>query len=178
MSTAKYIINLDELSDEIIKNVRDNLKSEFKVILKKAETERLLQEILLKLTIEEYKKLKDKIQAYIDNMQINGTQKIDGRIMNIPAVVNDYISEFKYSKDVYLTGITFSQTGWKREDRWSLKVNKNTIFDNVSIKEVGEHKYFDRKIKVLAKTPISFILHNNSGNSRQLYIDLEYIETN
>lgn len=50
------------------------------------------------------------------------------------------------------------------------------IINKIGLKEIGEHKYFNTFYKVNANTPISFILSNNSGNSRQVTVDLEYIE--
>lgn len=99
-----------------------------------------------------------------------------GILLDIPAIQNDYKEQFKFDKDVYITGLHFNQTGWKKEDKYSLEINKIKIIDNVTTKEIGEHKYFNTFYKVNANTPISFVFHNLSGNSRQIIVDLEYID--
>ncbi len=96
--------------------------------------------------------------------------------MDIPAVISDYKQDFIFDKDIFLTGLHLNQTGWKKEDRYSLVIDKEKIIDGATTKEIGEHKYFNIYYKVNANAPISFILHNLSGNSRQTIVDLEYLE--
>ncbi|NFA14920.1 hypothetical protein EXM30_17090, partial [Clostridium botulinum] len=40
-------------------------------------------------------------------------------LLDIPAIQNDYIEQIKFDKDIYITGLHFNQTGWKKDDRYS-----------------------------------------------------------
>ncbi|MBV4417291.1 hypothetical protein [Clostridium tyrobutyricum] len=178
MSLPKYIINFDELEDQLKKDllelIDDAMKGKYPQ-LNTGNLESLLSQIEVLLPDEKYKGLKNKIEQFILG-KYTGTKKIQGALLDVPAIVGDYKNEFIFDKDVYLSGIHLNQTGWKKEDRYSVEINKNRIIDSATTKEIGEHKYFNTYYKVNANTPISFILHNLSGNSRQCTIDLEYIE--
>ncbi|ARC85635.1 hypothetical protein U732_1131 [Clostridium argentinense CDC 2741] len=178
MSLPKYIINFNELTDDLkgktLELIDDELKDKC-LQLSTHNIEGLLEDLKESLPNAKYEGLKNKIDKLIQ-YTYEGTQKIKSKLLDIPAIKNNYNVDFIFDKDVFLTGIHFNQTGWKKEDRWNLVVNKNKIIDESTIKEIGEHKYFNTYHKVNANTPISFILHNNSGNSRQVMIDLEYIE--
>jgi hypothetical protein len=176
----RYIINFDELTDklksDLLQIVKDTIKNKYPQLnFDTKNAEDLLEEIKNLLLSDEYKKLKNKIEKFI-LLQYNGNQKIKGVLLDIPPLVQDYKKDFIFDKDVYLTGLHINQTGWKTEDRYSVEINKNRIIDNVTIKEIGEHKYFSTYYEVNVDIPISFILHNLSGNSRQVIVDLEYIE--
>ncbi|WP_039652312.1 hypothetical protein [Clostridium tyrobutyricum] len=178
MSLPKYIINFDELEDQLKKDllqlIDDAMKGKYPQ-LNTGNLESLLSQIEALLPDEKYKGLKNKIEQFILG-KYTGTQKIKGALLDVPAIVGDYKNEFIFDKDVYLSGIHLNQTGWKKEDRYSVEINKNRIIDRATTKEIGEHKYFNTYYKVNANKPISFILHNLSGNSRQCTIDLEYLE--
>lgn len=178
MSLPKYIVNFDELTNDLKKKLLELIDDE--IIdrypqLNANNMQALLGDIKELLPIEQYEGLKKKIDTLIYR-NIKGMQKIEGRLLDIPPIIQENKAEFKFDKDVYLTGLHFNQTGWKKEDSYSLDINKNKIIDNATIKEIGEHKYFNTYFKVNANTPISFILDNLSGNSRQVMLDLEYIE--
>ena len=178
MSLPKYIVNFDELTDNLKKNVVELLENELKNKYPQLNTnniERLIEELKELMPSVKYEVLKNKIDTLIQD-KIKGIQKIEGRLLDIPPIVINTIEVFKFDKDIYVTGLHITQTGWKKEDRWDLEINENKIIDNATFKEIGEHKYFNTYFKVNAKVPISFILYNNSGNSRQIMIDLEYIE--
>ncbi|MBD5640314.1 hypothetical protein HYI18_17275 [Clostridium botulinum] len=178
MSLPKYIINFDELTDNLKNNllslIDDNIRTNYPEI-NTNNIQDLLQQLKDLLPSVQYEGLKKKIDSLIYR-KIEGIQKVKGILLDIPAIQNDYKEQFKFDKDVYITGLHFNQTGWKKEDKYSLEVNKIKIIDNAATKEIGEHKYFNTFYKVSANTPISFILHNLSGNSRQTMIDLEYID--
>ncbi|APF26677.1 hypothetical protein NPD7_44 [Clostridium sporogenes] len=178
MSLPKYIINFDELTDNLKNNllslIDDNIRTNYPEI-NTNNIQYLSQQLKDLLPSVQYEGLKKKIHSLIYR-KIEGVQKVKGILLDIPAIQNDYKEQFKFDKDVYITGLHFNQTGWKKEDKYSLEVNKIKIIDNATTKEIGEHKYFNTFYKVSANTPISFILHNLSGNSRQTMIDLEYID--
>ncbi|MBU3155189.1 hypothetical protein LL038_03045 [Clostridium estertheticum] len=178
MSLSKYIVNFDELTDDLKKKLLEIIDDELRDKYPQLNTdniELLLESIKELLPSIRYEGLKNKIEDFI-LYKNEGIQKIEGRLLDIPPVVKNTIEIFKFDKDIFLTGLHFNQTGWKKEDKYSLEINKNKIIDSSATKEIGEHKHFNTYFKVNANTPISFILHNNSGNSRQVVVDLEYLE--
>lgn len=178
MSLPRYVINFDELESELRKNllqlIDDAMRNKYPQ-LNTGDIEALLSQIEDLLPDEKYKGLKNRIEQFL-LYKYDGTQQVQGAILDISAIIRDYKKDFVFDKDVYLTGLHLNQTGWKKEDRYSLVINKNKIIDSATTKEIGEHKYFNTYHKVNANTPVSFILHNLSGNSRQTLIDLEYIQ--
>ncbi|ADK16165.1 hypothetical protein [Clostridium ljungdahlii] len=178
MSLPRYVINFDELEAELRKDllqaIDDAMKNKYPQ-LDIGDIEALLADIEDLLPDEKYKGLKNRIEQFL-LYKYDGAQQVQGAMVDIPAIINDYKKDFIFDKDVFLTGLHLNQTGWKKEDRYSLVINKNKIIDSATTKEIGEHKYFNTYYKVNANTPVSFILHNLSGNSRQTLIDLEYIQ--
>ena len=178
MGLPRHVINFDELTDELRRDflqlIDDALKDKYPQ-LDMQEIKSLLSEIEDLLPDEKYRGLKNRIEQFLV-YKYEGTQKVQGALIDIPAIINDYKQEFLFDKDVFLTGIHLNQTGWKKNDRYSLVIDKEKIIDGATTKEIGEHKYFNTYYKVNANTPVSFILHNNSGNSRQTLVDLEYLE--
>ncbi len=178
MSLPKYIINFEELTEDLknhlLSLIDDNIRINYPEI-NTNNIQNLLQQLKDLLPSVQYEGLKKKIDTFIYR-KIEGIQKVKGILLDIPAIQNDYKEQIKFDKDIYITGLHFNQTGWKKDDRYSLEVNKIKIIDNATTKEIGEHKYFNTFYKVNANTLISFIFHNLSGNSRQTMIDLEYID--
>nr|WP_025774822.1 hypothetical protein [Clostridium botulinum] len=178
MSLPKYIINFEELTEDLknhlLSLIDDNIRTNYPEI-NTNNIQDLLQQLKDLLPSVQYEGLKKKIDTFIYR-KIEGIQKVKGILLDIPAIQNDYIEQIKFDKDIYITGLHFNQTGWKKDDRYSLEVNKMKIIDNATTKEIGEHKYFNTFYKVNANTPISFVFHNLSGNSRQIIVDLEYID--
>ncbi|APC85133.1 hypothetical protein [Clostridium botulinum] len=178
MSLPKYIINFEELTEDLknhlLSLIDDNIRTNYPEI-NTNNIQDLLQQLKDLLPSVQYEGLKKKIDTFIYR-KIEGIQKVKGILLDIPAIQNDYKEQIKFDKDIYITGLHFNQTGWKKDDRYSLEVNKMKIIDNATTKEIGEHKYFNTFYKVNANTPISFVFHNLSGNSRQIIVDLEYID--
>jgi hypothetical protein len=131
----------------------------------------------LKGYLDETVKVRELVEGIVEQLQPFGNQRIQGYYKYVPPGRHDYIIEFVPTDDIYLTAITMSQIGWKLEDTWSLRVDNNDIFTNISTKEVGEKKSFTRYMKVQADSIIEFVLHNKSGNSRQLWVDFEFVLT-
>jgi hypothetical protein len=178
LSLPKYIINFEEITEDLknhlLSMIDDNIRTNYPEI-NTNNIQDLLQQLKDLLPSVQYEGLKKKIDAFIYR-KIEGIQKVKGILLDIPAIQNDYTGQFRFDKDIYITGLHFNQTGWKKEDKYSLEINKIKIIDNATTKEIGEHKYFNTFYKVNANTPISFIFHNLSGNSRQIIVDLEYID--
>lgn len=174
----KYVVNFDELTNDLKKKILEligeNLKDKY-LQLNFNNIKQILQDLNRALPSKQYKELKEKIEELI-HAKYEDIQKIESKLLDIPPIIQENKVDFKFDKDIYLTGLHFNQTGWKKEDTWDLFINKNKIIDHATIKEIGEHKYFNTYFKVSANTPIFFILNNKSGNSRQVMVDLEYIE--
>lgn len=98
------------------------------------------------------------------------TQRIDGSVLNIPAIKKDYILDFYI--DGQVNGITYSQSGWRWEDTWDLYIDDNLICNQCRTKEIGEHKYFNGFINA---HHVKFIYHNVSATSKIVWVDLEYL---
>lgn len=137
----------------------------------------------VKAYLDETIKTRELVESIVEQLQPFGNQRIQGFYKYVPPGRHDYIIEFTPTNDIYLTAITMSQIGWKLEDTWSLKTVGShgtgdvEIFTNIPTKEVAEKKSFTRYMKVTANTKIQFILHNKSGNSRQLWVDFEFVLT-
>lgn len=174
----KYVVNFDELTHELKVNLLDlinNKLNEEYPSLNTNNLESLLGDIRNLLPYEIYRGLKNSIDVFMYK-NIEGIQKIEGRIIDVPPLIKKNIEVFQFEKDVFITGLKINQTGWKINDTYDIEVDRKKLIVNASTKEVGEHKYFNTFYKVLSNTPIYFYLDNRSGNSRQVMLDLEYIE--
>jgi len=182
ITLSKYLINYEDITEELkqgleelqinnggIQNItiNENVAKGIQNILDKLQSN-----IDLQTLINNEQQILNVLQNIIE---LKGDFRIDGQFLNIPAIQQDYTIVFKYNTDIYITGINFSLSGWKKEDRWSMKIDNNIIFNNLTIKEVGDKKCFTTVKKVISNTDINIILHNNSGNSRQIWCDLAYI---
>ncbi|MCD3223777.1 hypothetical protein [Clostridium botulinum] len=178
MGIARYILNFDELTlgakDNIIKIVKNKVHSGYKT-LKMKEVEKIINEIDDLMPTLRLKKINYKIKEYL-LYKYNGIQKNEGILLDIPPIKSQFKHRFLFDKDIYITGITINQTGWKVEDRFDLLIDKEVIIKNSTLKEMGEHKYFNTYVKANALKPIFFVLKNNSGNSRQVLFNLEYLD--
>lgn len=94
---------------------------------------------------------------------------------HIPAIVNVFVAEKVFDDDVYLTGITFSQTGWNHEDTVSLEVGGTLIIDAIHSKELGQQKYFRTFVPVKAGEVVRLLVDNASGHSKMVFCDLDYV---
>lgn len=122
--------------------------------------------------------IKDLVQKLKDGLLLpSSIQKIKGKTLPVPAVVGEYTLPFVFDKDILITGTMFGQSAWKYEDNWDLEIEGGIqLFESVYTKELNEHKHFNVFYPVPANTPINMVLHNVSGNSRQVWFDIEYLE--
>jgi len=128
--------------------------------------------------IQVNEEIKQRLQELLNDSGIiePGAQKIQGYYDYFPSLKGNYAITHAVDKDILLTGITYSQIGWKLEDTFSILVDGDEIFKDLGTKEIAEKKAFSEEMKLYANTAIQFVLHNNSGNSRQIWVDFEYIE--
>lgn len=109
------------------------------------------------------------------NNNVSGTQKIKGQHLSVPAVIGDYEIKWSFDEDIYITDVKYSQSGWKYEDNWDLKIADTLIFETIYTKEIAESEVFHCYCYVAANTEITLVLHNMSGNSRDIWANLHYI---
>ncbi|MFL0197267.1 hypothetical protein ACJDU8_17130 [Clostridium sp. WILCCON 0269] len=179
MGLAKYIINSDELIDDLKsldldQSIMDAITNKYPQ-LDAEQIQQLLQQIEDILPSHKYIQIALQIKQFI-SVIIKGDQKVKGEYIDVPAIKGLYSQFFVFDRDIYLTGIRINQTGWKKDDCYSLLIDKNTVIDHAVTKELGEHKYFNTYYRVSAGVPIYLNYHNNSGNSRQVTIELEYLQ--
>lgn len=182
MGLPSYVINWDELSDLIADYLKNGVNADIgNITFNTEDIERLLSEIKDKIQDVDYNEL---IQALNDlgakldglsgNLGILGTQKIHGKMLEVPAIVGQYTIEFTAPANSKLTGITYSQSSWRFEDSWDLVVEEEKLFTETRTKEYGEHKYFNVFYPV--DGTIKFIYNNNSGSSKVVWVDFCILE--
>ncbi len=159
MSIPKYIVNFDELAQLLGNGI--NLSGT-------ANTDELN-----KLVEDYFEKLLELLKKFLG---LNLVQQSTGIQMYIPALQFDYQMTYSFDDNAIITGITYSQTGWKVYDCWSLYIGNTLIFDRIYTKELGEHKVFNAFYHVKAGEIIKFIHHNSSGNSKQVWFDIDYLK--
>ena len=123
--------------------------------------------------------LNDKLdgKTYRSLRDIKGKQRIKGFAESIPALEGTFrIAEMTWDKNIILTGATFSQSAWKGEDYWSFWVDDDMLFDEIYTKEIGDQKHWELIHVVKAGETAKFLIHNISGNSRNVWVDLEWVE--
>lgn len=197
MGISKYWINIDEfievfkseLEPILFDRIKGSLQSPF------LNCEKLLLEIEQLLPDSLYVKLVAKVKRIIE-LKYSGVPHIYGIREYVPPLKMDFDVTWKVPENsISLTGLQLETTGWKVEDSYSLKVKHYkrgiedniisvktiSLFKNVPFKEVGEHKTFRtpynyfRDPKIRKGDEVIFTFHNKSGNSRQLYLDFEYL---
>ena len=185
MGVCKLALNLDEISDDVLAKI-SNLNKIVNIkppnVKLDPTMQKLLEEILKKLPdftpIDDFETNINQLADIFSHLgEIKGEFRIDGNYLNIPAVINDYTITFTYNYDLYLIGVDFSLTGWKKEDTWSLMIDDKIAFNKVNTKEIGDRKYFQLPYLIKAGSLIKVILNNNSGNSRQMWSDLYYVKS-
>lgn len=124
---------------------------------------------------EQFEIIIDLLKQILDLLKDKGVQRIYSISNHIPAVVAPFKFTATFEEDVLITGITYSQSAWKYQDSWDLEVDGNILFEKVGTKEVGESKQNNIFYYVPAGKPINIIFHNDSGNSRLVWFDIEYV---
>lgn len=162
MGTPKYIVNLEEFA-KLWSNLAlypslgpDDLKAIEEVIGSR------LEEIV------------DLLRQLLEPKDERCFRSID-LSLHIPAIVNVFVREAVFEQDVYLTGLTFSQTGWNHEDTISLMVGGTRVIDAIHTKELGQQKYFRTFVPVKAGELVRVLVDNASGHSKMFFCDLDYV---
>ena len=162
MGIPKYIINLEDFA-KLWSDL--NIKPGFD----QAELEQLgdkLQEGLAEIA--------DLLQQLLEPKDERQFRSVD-MSRHIPAIVNIYVIKRKFLEQAYLTGITFSQTGWNVEDTVSLEIGGVLIMDHIHTKELGQQKMFRTFLPVKAGEEVRILYDNVSGHSKMFFCDLDYV---
>ena len=130
-----------------------------------------------------FDELKDLLEDKFSNVVVKdlsslyGLQKIKGFHLGVPALQGRLrIVDFVVPDNIVITGITYSQSAWKPTDFWELIIDGEKIFDTVYTKEIATQKNWQIIQPVNQGTKIELILTNNSGNSRDVWVDIEFIK--
>jgi len=182
MGLPSYVINFDELSDLIKDYLENGIQVDIgNITFSTDDMERLLNEIKDKIQgvnyndlIQALNALGIKLDGLSGNLGISGTQKIYGKMLEVPAIAGEHVIEFTAPSNSKLTGITYSQSSWRFEDSWDLVVGEEQLFIETRTKEYGEHKYFNVFYPV--DGVIKFIYNNNSGTSKVVWVDFNILE--
>lgn len=112
-----------------------------------------------------------------DITDLYGVQKVKGFYKPIPAIKAEYnVVEFIPDEAIIITGVSYSQSAWKANDYWELWIGDDRLFENVYTKELGEQKHWEVVNPVNVGEPIKIVLNNQSGNSKHVWVDIEYVK--
>lgn len=123
--------------------------------------------------------LSDKLSNVIvkDLSSLQGVHRTKGFYIKVPAIKSAFtIVKFQQNTNLVMTGVTFAQSGWKAEDYWELYIGGEKHFETIFTKEVATEKNWQVIEPIDKNTEIKLVLHNNSGNSRDVWVDLDFIE--
>lgn len=189
MGLPSYILNWDEL-DPILKDYLEN-KIDVDIESLSIDTskiEELLENIKEQMPAVDYSNLiasldnlAKQLESLSNNIGISGTQKVYGKMIEIPAINKNYPVTFKVPKKGKITGITYSLSAWHFLDTIDMTIIKgdNTLevlFDNMRTKNFGENKVFNVFYSINKDEEIIFNFKNNSGTSKVLWIDFNILE--
>lgn len=128
----------------------------------------------------ELEKMLDKLFGGLlvrDKSTLTGTPSVLGATLNVPALEGEYtVKTWVIDSSCILQGVTYSQSGWKGEDKWLLKLNDEILF-SVYTKELGERKSFQNIMTLKQGDKLSIIHQNASGTSKQCWADIELLYT-
>jgi hypothetical protein len=196
MGVPKVWLNCDELVDlfkaELEPLLQDKINNELDLDIFGTACV-IMNEIYDLIPEDKFKDLAKKIEDIIVGMKYSGEAHVEGLRVEIPPLRKDYDIIWHPPERIMLTGIQTELTGWKSYDLYSLIVKHyekkklsrtQTIMEKVPFKELGEHKIlpidypFGTSKKTISLGPdddVIFRIHNKSGNSRQTYLDFEYL---
>ncbi|MFC0903883.1 hypothetical protein ACFHWD_04155 [Clostridium sp. MT-14] len=181
------IVNLDELADLIAAVLSNDITVNIgDVTVNTDDLENLLTQINNKIPqpidlagLESVlNNLNVTIQGLSQQLGISGENKGYGQSLSIPATVGDYEIDFTVNEDGFLTDIVYSLSAWNYNDTWDLLINDIKIFSNMTTKEFGENKHFEKYKDISKDDIIKIIFHNTSGGNKILWVDINVLENN
>ena len=106
-----------------------------------------------------------------------GVPRIWGTAQSIPPIGGNYkIIEWTTDREIMLIGITYNQSAFNNEDYWEFWVDGDRQFETVYTREMGDQKHWEMVQKIPTGSVIKFILHNVSGTSKDVWVDLHYVD--
>lgn len=128
-----------------------------------------------------FDELADMLEGQIEEKEVRRYPKDIGRPRSIkkerliPPIKGRFkLFQYKPEDEIIITSIRINQTGWKAVDNWSLKAGKDYLVENVYTKELVDEKIFD--IGYRTKENIDFFYDNNSGNSKEITVEICYLD--
>ena len=92
-----------------------------------------------------------------------------------PLKNNNFKLGLKYfEQTTVLKSIQFGSFGWKDEDQVSVWLDNKQILANIYVKENSEKYIYNRSFIIQPNSEMYFVFHNNSGNTNQVWINVEY----
>ena len=162
MGVPKYIINLEDFA-----KLWSNLD------IQPGFTNDELQAIADKLQ-DGLAEIADLLRQLLQSADERQFRSVD-MSKHIPAIVNVFEITRTFESDVYLTGITFSQTAWNVEDTISLEIGGVLVIDHLHTKELGQQKLFRTFLPVHSGEEVRLLYDNRDGHSKMFYCDLDYV---
>ncbi|MCG8538751.1 MAG: hypothetical protein MJA82_02275 [Clostridia bacterium] len=124
--------------------------------------------------------LKALVQGYSSmKLMNNGIQKSKGLFIE-NSILGDWKVTWAADHDMLITGVSFGVDNIRNigyDDNWDMYVDDLQIMSSVYVKEINEYKGFSNFYPVLKGQTIGFIFHNLTNISKDLWFDIDYIET-
>lgn len=154
---ASVVVNFDELIGCLSQDINVIMESPELKIIEKIVSDNLNEIVKL-------------LSGIVDRVC---EQHSEGFCIDVPAIIADYEHELVFDEPVLITGIAYSQTGWKDTDCFSVVCDDTVLFDRIYTKELGQYKHFNRYMDC---SRIKIIYHSNSGNSKLVWFDIDYLK--
>ncbi|MHB9924563.1 hypothetical protein [Clostridium botulinum] len=174
----RYIINLEEsnLKGVFLEVIKQKLAEKIPN-LNKEKIEDILKNLLgiLPQQLINFKVIVDDVVDFI-MFKLNGIQKVKSIMFDIPPLKNNIIQqEIICDNQYFLTGILATQSGWKKTDKFTVKLNNEALLNDIYLKEVGQFNYLNGVCKLKEGDKITILYNNQEGNSKQFIMDFEYL---
>lgn len=169
MGTPSYVINWNELIDELQRKIQINLDGDFNFNIKPIED-------VLKQYFPDILEL---LKALVEQTKKTGQQHITGQHQKMISAGN-YAFTLIPESDILLTGLTYGQSVYNCEDYYDLVIRgadgaEIKLFEQVSVKDTVQQKLLARFFPVPAGYEVTVILHAVSGGKTG-WVDFEYLD--
>lgn len=108
---------------------------------------------------------------------LSSNHKIEGFVTHIPFIGGRYsVLEWTAKTNTAIMDLSYVQSCYHPFDYWELWVDGDRIMETVYVKEMGNLKHWETVHYVYAGQTIRLIHHNNSGTSKEIWVDLGYAD--
>jgi len=105
--------------------------------------------------------------------------KVKGIWIDVPPNVGVYSKIITANKDVEFVNASLAASGYLHPDYWEFTVGSYKVFETVYTKELPQTIYSGTMMSMIypiaKNTPMRFDFVNNSGTSKQVWIDLKLL---